>query len=173
MLLEKIKELLAGLVEQPPVESEESEPSQEEIEAQEAPAEPPSETAAAEIMRIKLFFAFGKIRTPNELIECIPVEGCDRVTPEAANLPRFLSINFKDKKIVAPSGSEAGRTTAIERLEHIDGKLIIEGAEDGAEGVRDGLGWSMAINEESGDMVLTASGDRVGFVIFGACTPKE
>ena len=108
-----------------------------------------------------------------EVIECVPVEGCDRVTPEAANLPRFLIINFKDKKIVAPRGSETGRTTAIERLEHIDGKLIIEGAEDGVEGIRDGLGWSMAINEESGDMVLTASGDRVGFVVFGACTPKE
>ena len=108
-----------------------------------------------------------------EVIECIPVEGCDRVTPEAANLPRFLSINFKDKKIVVPHGSQKGRTSAIERLEHIDGKLIIEGAEDGVEGVRDGMGWSMAINEESGDMVLTASGDRVRFVIFGACTRKE
>jgi hypothetical protein len=55
-------------------------------------------------------------------------------------------------------------------LEHIDGKLIIEGAQDGIENVRDGLGWTMAINEESGEMVLTAAGDRVGFVVFGACT---
>lgn len=108
-----------------------------------------------------------------EVIECIPVEGCDKVTPEAANLPRFLRINFKDEKITAPRGSEIEGTTAIERLEHIDGKLIIEGAEDGMEGVRDGMGWSMAINEESGNMVLTASGDRVGFVVFGACTPQE
>ena len=108
-----------------------------------------------------------------EVIECIPVEGCDRVTPEAANLPKFLAINFEEKKIVVPHGSQKGRTTAIERLEHIDGKLIIQGAEDGVEGVRDGMGWSMAINQESGDMVLTASGDKVGFVVFGACTPAE
>jgi len=108
-----------------------------------------------------------------EVIECIPGEGCDKVTLEAVNLPRFLSINFKDKKIAAPRGSERGRTTAIERLEHIDGKLIIQGAEDGVEGVRDGMGWSMTISEKSGDMVLTASGDRVGFVVFGACTLKE
>ena len=108
-----------------------------------------------------------------EVIECIPVEGCDRVTPEAANLPRFLKINFEDKTISAPSGSQKGRSTAIERMEHIDGKLIIQGAEDGVEGVRDGMGWTMAINEESGDMVLTASGDKAGFVVFGACTPAK
>ena len=52
-----------------------------------------------------------------------------------------------------------------------DGKLILQGAEDGVEGVRDGLGWTLAISEEIGRMVLTASGDNVGFVIFGACTP--
>jgi len=29
----------------------------------------------------------------------------------------------------------------------------------------------MAISEESGQVVLTASGDEVGFVVFGACLP--
>ena len=42
---------------------------------------------------------------------------------------------------------------------------------DGVEGVRDGLGWTLAIAEDTGKAVLTASGDKVGFVIFGACTP--
>ena len=101
-----------------------------------------------------------------EIIECIPVEGCDRVTPESANLPRFLRINFEDEMISAPSGSQKGRTTPIERLEHIGGKLIIEGAEDG-------MGWSMTINEESGNMAMTASRDRAAFVVFGECTPAK
>jgi len=60
----------------------------------------------------------------------------------------------------------------IENLEHIDGKLILQGAEDGYKEVRDGAGWSMAISEETGKMVLTESGDQVGFVIFGACISK-
>ena len=38
--------------------------------------------------------------------------------------------------------------------------------------VRDGAGWSMAISEETGKMVLTESGDQVGFVVFGACIPR-
>ena len=48
--------------------------------------------------------------------------------------------------------------------------FIIQGAEDGAEGVKDGLGWSIAINETTGEMVIIGSGDDVGFVFFGACT---
>ena len=53
----------------------------------------------------------------------------------------------------------------------MDGKLILQGAEDGYAEMRDGLGWTMAISEESGLVVLTTSGDEVGFVVFGACTP--
>jgi len=64
------------------------------------------------------------------------------------------------------------RSTHIERVERVDGKLILQGAEDGLEGVRDGLGWSMATSEDTGRFVLTGSGDQVGFVIFGACTPQ-
>ena len=60
----------------------------------------------------------------------------------------------------------------IENLERIDGKLILQGAEDGIREVRDGVGWSMAISEETGKMVLTGSGDQVTFVVFGACVPR-
>ena len=37
--------------------------------------------------------------------------------------------------------------------------------------MRDGLGWTMAITEENGQVVLTASGDQVAFVVFGAALP--
>jgi len=36
--------------------------------------------------------------------------------------------------------------------------------------VRDGFGWTVAIMEDSGQMVMTASGDLVGVAAFGACT---
>ena len=47
---------------------------------------------------------------------------------------------------------------------------MLQGADDGIEGVRDGLGWTMAINDTTGKMVLTASGDSFALVVFGACT---
>ena len=46
--------------------------------------------------------------------------------------------------------------------------MILQGAEDGYEKMRDGLGWTLAIAENSGQVVLTASGDQVAFVVFGA-----
>jgi hypothetical protein len=84
-----------------------------------------------------------------DVVECGSGGKCQQVTAEDVGIPRFLTIK---------------------NSEHIDGKLILQGAEDGIEGVRDGVGWSLAIAEESGKMVLTASGDEVGFVVFGACT---
>lgn len=107
-----------------------------------------------------------------DLIECEPGGNCQRVTHDSINAPRFLKINFKEKSINKPSAGEERPTTRIERMEHVDGKLILQGAEDGVEGVRDGLGWSLSVSEDSGDMVLTASGDQVGFVVFGACIPQ-
>ena len=105
-----------------------------------------------------------------DLVECQPGGKCQQVTAEEVGIPHFLKINFKEKKISATQASGSKKSTEIENFEKIDGKIIIQGAEDGIEGVRDGLGWSLAINEETGKTVLTASGDEVGFVIFGACT---
>jgi hypothetical protein len=56
-------------------------------------------------------------------------------------------------------------------MERVDDKLILQGAEDGVENVRDGLGWTVAISEETGKAILTASGEQVAFVVFGACLP--
>ena len=52
--------------------------------------------------------------------------------------------------------------TAIKNQQQLDGMLILQGAENGR-------GWSMAIDEKSGEMTLTVAGDQVGFVVFGAC----
>ncbi len=107
-----------------------------------------------------------------DLIECDLGADCRRVTAESINAPKMLSVDFKQNKITQTQQGQGGRTSVIERMKHVDGKLILQSAEEGYEGVKDGLGWSLAISEETGQMVLTASGDEVGFVIFGTCTPK-
>lgn len=105
-----------------------------------------------------------------EIMECVPQEGCQRTSAEDAGIPRFLQIDFAEQQITRtrPNGDEI--SSQIERSETIDGRLILQGAEDGFEGVRDGIGWSLSIDEVSEDMVLTGSGKDVAFVIFGACT---
>ena len=104
------------------------------------------------------------------ILECVPDGTCQRVDAEEAGIPRFLRIDFAAKQITRtrPNGDDI--SSEIERSESVDGRLILQGAEDGFEGVSDGIGWSVSIDEEAGDMVITGSGEEVAFVIFGACT---
>ena len=107
----------------------------------------------------------------NSAMECTPDSGCRAVTIDSVDLPRFLKIDFKNKTIGPVSESDVRPDSVIERMERVDGKLILQGAEDGYESVRDGLGWTIAISEGTGRVVMTASGDQVAFVVFGACLP--
>jgi len=108
----------------------------------------------------------------NRVMECTPIDACREVTPASINLPQFLRIDFAKKTILRARASEGVPATPIERQESIDGKLFLQGAEDGYDKMDDGLGWTMAISEESGQVVLTASGDQVAFVVFGAALPQ-
>ena len=97
--------------------------------------------------------------------ECVMGKHCTHVAPEDINVPDFFFVNVKGKLI-----KDNDKKTPIERVEHLDGKLILQGADDGVESVRDGMGWTMAIDEETGKMSLSASGDGFAIVVFGACT---
>ena len=79
-----------------------------------------------------------------------------------------MKINAKRKRIEPLGG--VGRASKIDHVERVDGKLIVQGVEDGVKDVRDGIGYSIAISETTGDMVLSAAGDGVSFNAFGACT---
>ena len=75
--------------------------------------------------------------------------------------------------MVLTGGPGTGKTQfLVERVEHLDGKLVLQGADDGVEDVRDGLAWSMSISEDTGKMVLSAAGDGFAMVVFGACAQK-
>jgi hypothetical protein len=102
--------------------------------------------------------------------ECTPAGGCDEVTVEKIFLPQFMRVDVTNSEISAIPATE-NPPSKIERMESVDGKLMLQGAEDGSASERDGVGWTMAIAQDSGKAVLTASGDKVAFIVFGACTP--
>jgi len=102
--------------------------------------------------------------------ECTPAGGCGETTVEELFLPQFLRIDVSKNEIGAIPASE-NPASKIERMEIVDGKLMLQGAEDGSASERDGVGWTMAIAQDSGKTVLTFSGDKAAFVVFGACTP--
>ncbi len=106
-------------------------------------------------------------------MECTAGNGCQEVEEEDINLPNILKVDVGNNTIRAVGEGDNKRVTRIKNVEHIDGKLILQGAEDGFEAYNDGLGWSMAIMESDGDMVLTGSGNRVAFILFGECVPTS
>jgi hypothetical protein len=103
------------------------------------------------------------------LTECTASDGCQKTTIESTGMPQFLKVDPAKKVVTSAKPIEGRKPTKIERMERIDGKLILQGAEDGIEDVRDGIGWTAAISESTGKFIFTASGEEVAFVVFGAC----
>lgn len=98
-----------------------------------------------------------------DAIECGADGNCVMGSAESENLPQFVEISFKDKVIKATKGSEIKRVSKIKQVDHNAGSLIMQGSEDGR-------GWNIIINEKTGKLSATVAGDRVGFIVFGACT---
>ena len=98
-----------------------------------------------------------------DAIECEADGNCIMGTAESENLPQFIQISFKDKTIKATKGSNIKRVSKIQQIDRNGGKLIMQGVEDGR-------GWNLVIGEESGKLSATVADDRVGFIVFGACT---
>jgi hypothetical protein len=98
-----------------------------------------------------------------ETHECGPDENCVKGSAEGIDMPQFFRVNFKDKLITSTRAGGELQTSAIQRMERVDGKLILQG-------VQNGRAWSAVISEINGKFVLTASADQEAFVLFGACT---
>ena len=113
------------------------------------------------------------ICTGMQYYECIIDKGCQQVAPAEISAPTLFEIDLGSGEINSRAGPEDERKTSIEKRRIIDSKIILQGAEDGLEQVRDGLGWTAAITTDTGIMSATASTDGAGFVIMGACRPLK
>jgi len=109
---------------------------------------------------------------PQLVIDCGPGGNCEQSMAASVNLPNFFQIDFSAKELSAITEAENKRTSKIKSMEFLDGKLFLQGADDGIENVRDGLAWSISISQDTGGLVFSASGENEAFVIFGACTPR-
>jgi hypothetical protein len=74
-----------------------------------------------------------------------------------------MRVDFKNSRITPMGAEESGpkKETPIQSSRREDGKLMVQGA-----GIQ---GWSMVMTEKTGKMLLTATGDDVGLMLFGEC----
>lgn len=111
---------------------------------------------------VKVMAADGNIRTCTltRVIQCVPDEGCEELSVQEMELPRFVRIDLKSK-IITSLDKDLERSTKIATVEHQNGLTILHGTE-----LR---GWSIALGDVSGNLTLSAAGEGEGFVVFGAC----
>jgi hypothetical protein len=109
----------------------------------------------------------------NQLVnECLPAQSCRMVMPQSVNLPNFFNVDTANKVLTGKHDGGIDASTPVERLEHLDGKLILQGGDDGIEDIADGTGWTMVIDENTGKMSMTAAGNGYVVVAFGVCMAR-
>ncbi len=102
--------------------------------------------------------------------ECVPGGSCEQVRNTDINAPDFFRVDVRKKSITGMSDGAERPSNRIESSDVLGESLFLQGKARATEDMpEDALAWSVSVNQDTGDMVLTASGDEVAFVIFGSC----
>ncbi len=106
-----------------------------------------------------------------QLFECDHPNACVAVTPDQIQGVSHMNIDFS-KKIITKAGEESEQKSDIKSVTtDLDGKLIIQGVEDGDPETRDGAGWTISVMDPEGTMVMATAADGFAVVGLGACVP--
>jgi len=96
---------------------------------------------------------------------CWPDEGCEQKGPWALNMPMFIEVNLRTKRLSTTEASGLNRATDIKNLLREEGLIVLQGYQTRR-------AFSIVITEESGIATFSVAGDDEGAVVFGACTPQ-
>ena len=102
--------------------------------------------------------------------ECLDGFGCEAVLPEMVNAPTFIWVDLKKKRIRTSLNNEGSR---ISNQAMVDGRHILQGAEDGNPNQPDGVAWSMSIENDTGRFVGAVALQQASITLFGACTEVD
>lgn len=108
----------------------------------------------------------------DDVIECSPDRECISGGASSVDLPNFFKVDVSNAVLSVPQGGKDARMSPIQSVAHLDGKMILQGVEQGVAGEDDAVGWTLSIDEEDGLMIFSSSREKAGFIIFGACTQR-
>lgn len=101
---------------------------------------------------------------PTDIVSCEEGRPCGKETPASLNVPPVLRLDLAKGQITGTRPNGAALAAAIDKVQHVEQRMVLQGVESG-------VMWGMLIAEDSGEMTLTAAGEKVGFVAFGTCAP--
>ena len=97
-----------------------------------------------------------------EILECDEASGCAERLPQELNLPDFFRIDIETMTMREVGEGGDLRETQVRHHKSVDGSLLMYGGEEGR-------GWSLVMNEATGDLSGGISGDGFTLVLFGSC----
>jgi hypothetical protein len=115
---------------------------------------PPGAAVAADFDGSKLL-----ICAPTEAVDLRPGADLVRERPADIGAPSFLRVDIANKKITGPK-----RVTPITFIERNDKQILLQGTEMG-------FGWTLALDQQLGEMTLTFVDRTRAVVLTGRCTP--
>ncbi|MCF8053008.1 MAG: hypothetical protein K9L59_17355 [Desulfobacterales bacterium] len=95
----------------------------------------------------------------------------DDVDADTVGLPKKFLVDFQSRTLRPTKDSVIRKTIVFKSVDHIEDMIVLQGVDEGVDGVDDGLAWSLTISRKNGKSVLSASGGGVAYVVFGVCTP--
>ena len=95
---------------------------------------------------------------------CTDSGDCVVENPWNLNVPQFIEINLKDKRMSTTKASGEDRSTPIRTLEREDGQIFLQGVEAGR-------AFSFVIGEKTGLASIAVAREGKTVSVFGACTP--
>lgn len=104
------------------------------------------------------------------MFECDIAGGCNAVSAEELGIAGSWVLDFRSNSLTGTQPNS--QPNSIDRVELLDGKLFLSGIQDGLADQRDGVAWSVSINNPDGTMTLSVAGERVGYVGLGSCVPE-
>ena len=99
--------------------------------------------------------------------ECVDGGGCRAVLPEAVGAPTFFRLDLENKTVRVTKSEEPNQA---EHFEEVDGRIVMQGVQDGQPDIVDGAAWTLMVEQNTGRLVGTAATLQAAIVIFGACT---
>lgn len=98
-----------------------------------------------------------------DVVACTGKPNCRQGHARTFDLPDFMFIDFKKKVVRTTKESGHNANSPIKNLVKDGTQLILQGVENGH-------GWSLSIDQKNGRMTTVVSGEDLGFIVFGACT---
>jgi hypothetical protein len=102
--------------------------------------------------------------TAVQVTACRDSGDCVVDLPWNLNVPQFIEVDLKAKRLSTTKASGENRATPIDTLRRENGVLVMQGFEKGR-------AFSIVIVEETGAMSAAVASEGKAVGVFGACTP--